>query len=335
MRAVQFSQFGIEHLKPVEISRPQPKHNEVLVKVTAASLQHLDLIVVNGSLNPNLQLPHIPVSEGFGTIEKLGDGVTSWAKGDRVLIPFIQKWEAGKVTADANSIRTGIQTPGLLSEYLVAPANTLVRAPNNLSDEEASTLPVSGLTAWANLVTQAKIQAGQTILIQGSGGVSLFALQIARLFGLKIIATTSSDEKIKRLKDLGAHDVINYKKHPEFSKEVNRLNNGQGVDVTLDVAGRATIEQSILSCKENAYIGLVGFLTGGEISIKLSTIIMNYIRLQGNSVGSSHDLNALAKAIEINNLKPVIDRIYPIDQIQQAFTYLETGKAFGKVIIKT
>jgi NADPH:quinone reductase-like Zn-dependent oxidoreductase len=334
MKAIQFSHFGIKNLKPVEIPQPEPKHNEVLVKVTAASLQHLDLIVVNGSLNPNLPLPHIPVSEGAGVIEKVGDGVTIWTKGDRVLIPFIQKWEAGKINTDNNSIRTGIQTPGLLSEYLIAPANTLVRTPNNLSDEEAASLPVSGLTAWANLVTQAKIQAGQTVLIQGSGSVSLFALQIARLFGVKIIATTGSEEKIKGLKALGAHEVINYKKHREFSKEVKRLNNGQGVDITLDIAGQATIEQSILSCKENAYVGLVGFLSGGEITIKLSDVIMNYIRLQGNSVGSSQDLIALVNAIEINNLKPVIDKIYPIEQIQQAFTYLEAGKAFGKVVVK-
>jgi len=210
----------------------------------------------------------------------------------------------------------------------------LVRAPNNLSDEEAASLSVSGLTAWTNLVTQAKIRAGQTILIQGSGGVSLFALQIANLFGVKIIVTTSSEEKVKRLKDLGAHEVINYKKHPEFSKEVKRLNNGQGVDITLDIAGQSTIEQSILSCKENAYIGLVGFLTGDEISIKLSTVIMNYIRLQGNSVGNSQDLTAFVNAIEINNFKPIIDKIYPVEEIQQAFNYLATGKAFGKIIVK-
>ncbi len=334
MKAIQFSQFGIEHLKLVDILKPKPKHNEVLIKVTAASLQHLDLIVVNGSLDPNLPLPHIPVSEGVGIIEKVGDGVTSWTKGDRVLIPFNQKWEAGKITTETNSIRTGIQTPGLLSEYLIAPANTVVRTPDTLSDEEAATLPVSGLTAWTNLVTQAKIKAGQTILIQGSGGVSLFALQIAKLFGVKIIATTSSDEKIKGLEDLGAHEVINYNKHPEFSQEVKRLNNGKGVNITLDIAGQATIEQSILSCKENAYIGLVGFLTGGEISIKLSVVIMNYIRLQGNSVGSSQDLHLLADAVRINKLKPVIDKVYPVDQIQQAFTYLEAGLAFGKVIVK-
>jgi len=334
MRVIQFNQFGIEHLKTVEILQPEPKHNEALVKITAASLQYLDLMIVKGLLNPNLPLPHIPVSEGAGIIVKVGDGVTAWTKGDRVLIPFIQKWEAGKITSNTNSIRTGIQTPGLLSEYLIAPANTLVRAPNNLSDEEAASLSVSGLTAWTNLVTQAKIRAGQTILIQGSGGVSLFALQIANLFGVKIIVTTSSEEKVKRLKDLGAHEVINYKKHPEFSKEVKRLNNGQGVDITLDIAGQSTIEQSILSCKENAYIGLVGFLTGDEISIKLSTVIMNYIRLQGNSVGNSQDLTAFVNAIEINNFKPIIDKIYPVEEIQQAFNYLATGKAFGKIIVK-
>jgi NADPH:quinone reductase-like Zn-dependent oxidoreductase len=231
-------------------------------------------------------------------------------------------------------VRTGMQTSGTLAEYTVQPQNTLVRTPSNLTDEEAAALPVAGLTAWASLVTQANIKAGQTILIQGSGGVSLFALQIAKAFGLKIIATTGSKEKEQKLKSLGADAIINYKDFPEWSSEVKRLNNGTGVDVTLDVAGNETINQSILSVKEHGYVGLIGMMSGTNLSINVLPLIMNYIRLQGYSVGNAQELNELVNAIEKNNIKPVVDSIFPINQTQEAFLKLKSGKAFGKIIIK-
>ncbi|WP_428232606.1 zinc-dependent alcohol dehydrogenase family protein [Flavobacterium sp.] len=334
MKAIQLEQFGIDHLQLKEIPTPTYSDNEVLVKTSAVSLQYLDLIVVEGIVAPNLSLPHIPVSEGMGIVESVGKNVTRWKKGDRVLIPFIPRWEAGKITTYTNEIRTGIQVTGTLAEFTVQPENTLVSAPKNLSDEQSASLSVAGLTAWANLVTQANIQAGQTILVQGSGGVSLFALQISKAFGLKVIVTTGSKEKEQKLKDLGADEVINYKEFPEFSKEVKRLNGGIGVDVTLDVAGSETIEQSILSVKENGYVGLVGFMTGSKIIIDVFPLIMNYVRLQGYSVGNAQELNELVNAIEKNNIKPIVDSVFPIEQTQEAFRKLKSGKSFGKIIIK-
>ena len=334
MKAIQLEQFGINHLQLKEIPTPAFGENEVLVKITAASLQYLDLIVTEGVIMPNLPLPHIPVSEGMGVVESVGKNVTRWKKGDRVLIPFIPRWEAGKITTHSNQIRTGMQTPGTLTEFTVQPENTLVRAPKNLTDEEAASLSVAGLTAWTSLVTQANIQAGQTILVQGSGGVSLFALQIAKAFGLKIIATTGSKEKEQKLKDLGADELINYKEFPEFSKEVKRLNGGIGVDITLDVAGNETIEQSILSLKEHGYLGLIGFMSGSKITVDLFPIIINYIRLQGYSVGNAQELNDLVNAIEKNNIKPIVDSVFPIEKTQEAFHKLKSGKAFGKIVIK-
>lgn len=334
MKAIQLEQFGIDHLQLKEIATPTYGDNEVLVKTTAVSLQYLDLIVVEGIVAPDLPLPHIPVSEGVGVVESVGKNVTRWKKGDRVLIPFIPRWEGGKITTYTNKIRTGMQVSGTLAEFTVQPENTLVLAPKNLTNEESASLSVAGLTAWANLVTQANIQAGQTILVQGSGGVSLFALQIAKAFGLKVIATTGSKEKEQKLKDLGADEVINYKEFPEWSKEVKKLNNGIGVDLTLDVAGSETIEQSILSVKENGYIGLVGFMSGSKITVDIFPLIMNYIRLQGYSVGNAQELNDLVNTIEKNNLKPVVDSIYSIEQTQEAFRKLKSGKAFGKIIIK-
>jgi NADPH:quinone reductase-like Zn-dependent oxidoreductase len=333
MKAIIFDRFGIENLRMSDIAPPGVEPDQVLVRVKAAALQYLDLIVVKGIVIPDLHLPHIPVSEGAGIVEEAGSKVKAWKKGDRVLIPFIQRWQSGNITAETNSVRTGLQTPGVLSEYISVPANTVVSAPDNLTFEEAATLPVTGLTAWANLVTHATIKAGQTVLTQGSGGVSLFAMLISKIFGAKVIASTGSDKKIEKLKSLGADEVINYTKNPDWSADVKRLNNGIGVDITLDVGGQSTIMQSILSCKENGFVGLVGFLSGAEVSIQLSAVIMNYIRLQGNSVGSASQLEELVSAIEVNNLKPVIEAVYPVEKTKAAFEHLESGKAFGKIII--
>lgn len=236
MKAILLEQHGIEHLQLREIPTPVIGENEVLVKTTAVALEFHDLIVVENRIPFGIPLPHIPVTEGVGRVENVGSKVTRWKKGDRVIIPFIARWEAGKNTPYNDQWRTGFSRPGLLAEFTVQPENTLVSAPNNLTDVEAAPLSIAGLTVWTILVEQANIRAGQTILVQGSGGVSLFALQIAKLFGLKVIATTSSQEKVKRLKVLGADEVINYREFPEWSNEVKRLNGGLGVDVTLDVA---------------------------------------------------------------------------------------------------
>lgn len=334
MQAIQVENYGIEHLTLTEVPTPSIGENEVLVKTTAASLQYLDLLLTENTAGFNVPIPFVPVSEAVGIVESVGEKVTRWKKGDRVIIPFISRWEAGQTTPYHNAVRTGMQTSGTLAEFTVQPENTLVRTPANLTDEEAAALPVAGLTAWASLVTQANIKAGQTILVQGSGGVSLFALQIAKAFGLKVIATTGSKEKEQKLKDLGADAVINYKEFPEWSSEVKRLNNSTGVDVTLDVAGNETINQSILSVKEHGYVGLIGFMSGAQLTFNIVPLIMNYIRLQGYSVGNAQELNELVNAIEQNNIKPVVDSIFSIGQTQEAFRKLKSGKAFGKIVIK-
>ncbi len=334
MQAIQLDNYGIDNLKLTEVPTPEVGENEVLVRTTAVSLQYLDLLTVENTLGLNIPLPFNPVSEGVGVVESVGKNVTRWKKGDRVLIPFITRWEAGRTTPFHNALRTGIQTSGTLAEFTIQPENTLVRSPQNLSDEDATSLSVAGLTAWAMLVNQANIRAGQSILIQGSGGVSLAALQIAKMSGLKVIATTGSREKEQKLKDLGADDVINYKDFPDWSNEVKRLNNDTGVDVTLDVAGNKTINQSILSVKEHGFVGLVGFMSGSKLTFDVFPLIMNYIRLQGYSVGNAQELNELVNAIEVNNFKPVIDSIYNINQTQEAFLKLKSGNAFGKVVIK-
>jgi len=333
MKAIQLEQFGIEHLQLKDIPTPAIGENEVLVKTTAAALEFHDLLVVENRIPFGIRLPYIPVSEGVGIVENVGSKVTRWKKGDRVIIPFIARWEAGKNTPYHDQLRTGFTLPGILAEFTVQPENTLVRTPNNLTDSAAAPLSVCGLTVWTYLVEQANIRAGQTILVQGSGGVSLFAIQIAKMFGLKVIATTGSKEKEQKLKDLGADEVINYKEFPEWSKEVKRLNGGTGVEVTLDVAGTDTIEQSILSVKQHGFVGLVGLMTGTRLTIDMIPLITNYIRLQAYSVGNAQALNELVNAIEKNNITPVVDSVFPIEKVQDAFYRFKSGKAFGKVVI--
>jgi NADPH:quinone reductase-like Zn-dependent oxidoreductase len=333
MKAIQLEQYGIEHLRLKDIPTPAIGEKEVLVKTTAVSLEFHDLIVVENRIPFGIQLPHTPVSEGVGTVENVGSKVTRWKKGDRVLIPFISRWEAGKNTPYHDQLRTSFSAPGLLSEYTVQPENTLVRAPNNLTDVEAAPLSVAGLTVWTILVEQANIRAGQSILVQGSGGVSLFAIQIAKMFGLKVIATTGSQEKEQKLKDLGADEVINYKAFSEWSNEAKRLNGGIGVDVTLDVAGTDTIAQSIHSVKQHGFVGLIGLLTGTKLTIDLIPLITNYVRLQAYSVGNAQELSDFVNAIEKNNFKPVVDSVFPIEKVQDAFYRFKSGQAFGKVVI--
>lgn len=334
MKSIQLDQWGIQNLQSKEVATPSIGENEVLVRTTATALEFHDLLVVENRIPFGIPLPYTPVSEGVGVVEKTGGRVSRWKKGDRVMIPFIPRWAAGKNTPYNDQLRTAFSAPGLLAEYTVQPENTLVRTPGNLTDEEAASLPVTGLTAWAYLIDQANIRAGQTLLTQGTGGVSLFAIQLARMAGLRVIATTGKKEKEAKLRALGADGVINYADFPEWSAEAKRLNGGAGVDVTLDVAGTDTIEQSILAVKQHGFVGLVGLLTGTRLTIDMIPLITNYVRLQAYSVGNAEQLADLVRAIETKHLKPVVDSVFSVERVRDAFYHFKSGDAFGKVIIK-
>ncbi|CAL1521517.1 NAD(P)-dependent alcohol dehydrogenase [Chitinophaga sp. MM2321] len=334
MKAIQQIAFGLESLQLTELPTPTPAPHEVLVKIEAAALNYLDVALATGTYSRQLPLPRIPTSDGAGVVAAIGENVAQWKVGDRVMIQYNQLWQNGQATADTNHVRTGASTPGLLAEYVVIPAYALVRTPANLTSVEAATLPVAGVTAWTGLIGYAGIKAGQTILTQGTGGVSLFALQIALAAGAKVIATSSSPEKLKKLKQLGAHEVIDYKKYPEWHEEVKRLTNGNGVHATIDIAGADTIVNSVKSVGYNGFVGLVGFITGAQLPLDLFSVVGNYIRLQGYSVGSLQHFRELAAAIEINNIHPVIDTVFPVSQAQEAFKYMGSGSQFGKIVIE-
>lgn len=335
MKAVQLDQFGIENLQLKEILKPIPRRGEVLVRIKAVSLNYLDVLLASGNFYKDLpDLPYTPVSDGAGIIEELGEDVSGWNVGDRVAVQYVQNWTRGEFRKEFNT-RVAWQMQGVLAEYVCLPEYGIVKAPNNLSFEEVSTLPIAAVTAWHALVNQANLQIGQTVLTQGTGGVSIFALQLAKAAGAKVIATTSTEVKKQKLLELGADAVINYTEYPEWHKEVLRLNDGQGVDITLDIAGTKTIEQSLLSLKENGFLATAGFISGSALPIDIHkhSINMSFIRIQGLATGSAESFAKMNRAIEINDIHPFIDTVYKIEDTKKAFKRIEKGDMVGKIVI--
>lgn len=335
MRAVQLDQFGIENLQLKEVEKPSPKRGEVLVRIKAVSLNYLDVLLASGNFYKDLpNLPYTPVSDGAGIIEALGEDVSGWKIGDRVAVQYVQDWIKGDFQKEYHT-RVAWQTQGVLVEYVCLPEYGIVKAPGNLSFEEVSTLPIAAVTAWHALINQANLQIGQTVLTQGTGGVSMFALQLSKAAGAKVIATTSTAEKAQKLLELGADAVINYTGYPEWHKEVLRLNDGHGVDITLDIAGTKTIEQSLLSLKENGFLATAGFISGSSLPIDIHkhSINMSFIRIQGLATGSAESFARMNRAIEINDIHPVIDTVYKIEEVKEAYKRIENGKMIGKIVI--
>ncbi|MBC9914612.1 zinc-dependent alcohol dehydrogenase family protein [Chitinophaga varians] len=335
MKAVQLTAFGTDHLVINDIPTPSLKANEVLVNIKAVSLNYLDLILLNGTFSRGVQFPYIPASDGAGVVTAVGAEVTRWKPGDRVVVQYVQNWTKGKVDTESNKVRVAWQTPGVMSEYTAIPEHGLVKMPDNLRFEEAATLPIAALTAWYSLIEQAGLRPGQTVLTQGTGGVSLFALQIAKAAGAKVIATTSSETKADRLKALGADAAINYRQYPEWHEQVKALNGGEGADITLDVAGAATIGQSLLSVRENGFVGTTGFIAGPELPLDIHKhqINLNFLRIQGLAVGSAESFEAMNRAIEVNDIHPVIDSVFAMEQAREAYLRLESGQHIGKIVI--
>ncbi len=334
MKAFEIQQFGIDNLALVEREKPSLKPNEVLVKIHAASLNYRDLMMVKGLYNPRLKVPSVPFSDGAGEVVEVGENVTKWKIGDRVCPIFTQGWSEGEPSAAKNKTTLGGgDNDGVLREFGAFDENGLVKIPAHLSFEEAATLPCAAVTAWNALVVSGKLKAGETVLTQGTGGVSIFALQIARIFGAKVFSTSSSDEKLSKLRELGASETINYKNTPDWDKEVLKLTEKQGVDHVAEVGGAGTLGKSINAVKTGGHIAVIGILTGaGEINP--TSILMKLVKLQGLLVGSRQMFEDMNRAIEVSQLKPVIDKVFPFEKAREALKYLESGAHFGKIVIK-
>ena len=334
MKAYRLHEFGgPDSLKCEEIPSPVPGPGQVLIRLRAASLNFRDLMISKGIYNPRLKLPLIPMSDGAGEVVSTGAGATRFKAGDRVVGCFAPAWLDGPMTEANARSALGADANGVLAQEAVYPEDALLSIPAHLGFEEAATLPCAAVTAWHALVESGDIKPGDTVLVQGTGGVSLFALQFARLAGATVIATSSSDEKLERVRGLGASDVINYKTNPDWDKSVRQLTGGRGVDLIVEVGGAGTLPKSLRAVRLGGYIALIGVLSGGG-DFNPVPILMKNIRLQGIFVGSRRMFESMLRAVESHRLQPVVNRVFPFEQAVEAFKYLESGAHFGKVVIR-
>lgn len=334
MRAFEVQEFGIDNLAMVERETPRPDQGEVLVRLAAASLNYRDYLVVSGLYNPKLKRPMVPLSDGSGLVEEIGPGVSRFQKGDRVVACFMQKWIDGPITREKGASALGGGIDGVLREFAVFSEAGLVRPPESLDDSEAATLPCAGVTAWHALFEESPIAPGNSILIQGTGGVSIFALQFAQTTGARTIVTSSSDEKLERARKLGADETINYRKIPNWEEAVRKLTNGEGVDHVIEVGGSGTMPRSLRAVRTAGTITVVGVLSGADATISPTPILMNSLRLQGIYVGSRAMFERMNRAIELHRLRPVIDRVFDWTEIKEALRYLESQRHFGKICLR-
>ncbi|MBK7584223.1 MAG: NAD(P)-dependent alcohol dehydrogenase [Myxococcales bacterium] len=325
--------FGVENLRIEERPDPEPGPGEVVLKMSAVSLNYRDLLMVRGTYNPRQALPLIPASDGVGTVVAVGAQVTRVALGDRVCPIFATGWLAGEPAREKLKTTLGGPLDGTLTELMKIDAEALVKIPDGLSDVEAACLPCAGVTAWSALVTHAGLTAGDTLLALGTGGLSIFGLQIATLLGARVIITSSSDEKLDRAKELGADHVINYRRNPEWGKTARELTNGRGVDHVLEVGGAATFAQSLKAVRPGGTVSIIGNLGGGATELNLLGILMQNIRLQGIIVGHRESFEALVRAAIQNELRPVVDRVFAFDEVPRALEHMARGAHFGKVCV--
>lgn len=326
--------FGLDSLTLTERPDPSPGYGQVLIKLRAASLNYRDLMVVKGLYNPKQPLPLIPLSDAVGEVIAVGEGVTRVKTGSRVAGIFFQKWLCGQLTEAIAKSALGGAIDGMLAEYAVLHEDGVVHVPENLTDEEAATLPCAAVTAWNALNTSGGVKAGDTVLVQGTGGVSLFALQFARLLGARVIATSSSDEKLERVRQLGASDGINYKQTPDWGKRVRELTIDVGVDHVVEVGGAGTLTESLRAVRYGGQISLIGVLSGGSGEVSTASILMKNVRVQGIYVGSREMFEAMNRAIAHHLLQPVVDRVFPFQEVREALAYMESGAHFGKICIR-
>lgn len=326
--------YGLDNLRVVERPVPKPRRQEVVVRVRAAALNYRDVEIVRGTYHTRFPLPLVPLSDGVGEAVAVGDDVTRVRVGDRVCSTFWQRWAAGSFDMAESSSQLGGPIDGLLSEYACLDEQGVVLAPEHLSDVEAATLPCAAVTAWHALVTEGALKAGESVLVLGTGGVSLFALQFAAAAGARVIVTSSSDEKIERAKALGAFAGVNYRRQLDWAEAVLDLTGGHGVDHVIEVGGPESFAQSLRAVRVGGQINVIGYLGGTEGTINPLDIFRRQVRVRGIPVGSRASFEAMNRAIQVNQLRPVVDHVYPWMEAASALRHVESGSHFGKVALQ-
>jgi NADPH:quinone reductase-like Zn-dependent oxidoreductase len=334
MKAWLLKDFGLENLQLDDVPTPVPSAGELLVKVGAVSLNYRDKAIVDGLYEPAMiPKPLIPVSDAAGTVVATGTGVSRFKVGDRVNSTLYSRWIDGAPGPNEPDYCFGAPLPGGLAEYMIIHEESAVRAPDSMSDVEASTLPIAALTAWFSLMEFGKLQPDQTVLLQGTGGVSIFAAQIAAALGARVIATSSRDENLAKIKLLGAHEGINYRQRPDWDKAVLELTDGKGVDLLLDVAGGNGLNQSVAATKAGGLIAQIGFLSGLQATLDVIPLLFRQTTIRGIAVGHRASFERMNVFLNQHGITPVIDQVYSFGEACQAYAHLARGP-FGKVVIK-
>jgi NADPH:quinone reductase-like Zn-dependent oxidoreductase len=334
MKAFQIvGSFGLENLKLVELPEPRPEPGQVQVRVRAASLNYRDLVVIKGGYGPRQTLPRIPLSDAAGEISAVGEGVKRVKAGDRVVACFAPAWLEGPPTQEKMDTALGAFVDGVLCESIVLSEEAVLPIPAHLSFAEAATLPCAALTAWNALFAEDHMRPGQTVVVQGTGGVSLFALQFARLAGARVIITSSSDQKLARARELGASDGINYKTTPDWDKEVRRLTGGRGADHIVEVGGAGTLNRSLGCLRLGGMISMIGVLAGASAEVRTTMILFKAARIHGIFVGSRAIFEDMNRAISLHGLRPVISDTFPFAEAPAALRHMESGGHFGKIVL--
>lgn len=336
MRAIQVSEpWGVDRVEVVERPAPSPGHGQVLVRMRAVSLNYRDLLMVGGvySRGPAMAGTITPFSDGCGVVEAVGEGVTRVKPGDRVSTLFFQNWTSGRATVEKLTSALGSPIPGAGAELQVFSQEGVSKVPDFLTDEEVATLPCAGLTAWRGLFEDARLEPGDTVVLQGTGGVSIFGLQFAHAAGLRTIITSSSDAKLERARLLGADHLVNYRATPEWSRPVREATGGVGADFIMEVGGAGTIQQSLRAVRIGGHIAIIGVVAGAGEGVNPGVLIGNNAKLQGLSVGSREMFEAMCRAIALHGIRPVVDKVFPFTEVREAFRAMQAGEHFGKIVL--
>ena len=313
---------------------PQPRAGELLLKIHATSLNYHDLVGIDGGIR-GLPVPRVPCSDASATVLAVGEGIKQFAVGDAVVPNFFLNWKSGPVARDVMSPVLGDQVDGALQTHLCLPAASVVRAPAGLNHLEIATLGCAALTAWRSVVVEAQVQPGQTVVLQGTGGVSLAALAFAKMLGARVILTSSSDAKLARARQLGADVLINYRTTPDWSAAVLEATAGAGANLVVEVGGGETLGQAIKAARLGGHISVIGILTGYQAaSFPLAMVMSKNLTVRGITVGSAANLDAMCRAIELNGYRPVIDQVFDLDHAHEAVATMKKQGHFGKIVIK-
>lgn len=332
MKQVELPAFGIDNLTVVDAPEPEPGPRQVRVRFGAASINYRDYQIVVGDFSPNQALPIVPVSDGAGTIDAIGDDVTRWAVGDRVAPLFFPNWLSGPALDTERAVSSGLEVPGVLREFGVYAEDAVAGVAEHLTDAEAACFPCAGLTAWTCLRDLAGVSAGDTVLIQGTGGVSLFGLQLAHAMGARTIITSSSDRKLEQAAALGADHCINYRETPEWGAAARSLT-GHGVDAVIEVGGTGTLRQSFAALRRDGHVAVVGYLAGIELGLTVFDLIERNAHLHGVAVGNRDSFDAMMDFVGSHQLRPVIAAHHRFDDAGNALRAIVAGEHFGKLVV--